>query len=97
MHIFKIIKAIVIALVDRLSGFASRGNVKLQGKDGDLFSVFSEQLSKIIDGRESMALEHVLGMQVWSLIFFGTVKFEVFWKYEIKNQWELWKSKFNGK
>lgn len=36
----------------------------MQGKDGDLFSVFSEQLSKIIDGRESMALEHVLGMQV---------------------------------
>ena len=57
------VKAIVIALVDRLSGYASRGNVKLQGKDGDLFSVFSEQLSKIIEGRESLALEHVLGMQ----------------------------------
>ena len=35
----------------------------MQGKDGDLFSVFSEQLSKIIEGRESLALEHVLGMQ----------------------------------
>ena len=57
-------KSIVIALVDRLSNYVlnekaagSSKVLKLEGKDGDLFTVFTEQLAHIIDGRESLELE----------------------------------------
>jgi len=62
-------KSIVIALVDRLSNYvlneqaANGQQLKLEGKDGDLFTVFTEQLAHIIDGRESLELEDVLSME----------------------------------
>ena len=42
-------KSIVIALVDRLSNYALTEKTKLEGKDGDLFTVFTEQLRKIFE------------------------------------------------
>lgn len=56
-------KSIVIALVDRLSNYALTEKTKLEGKDGDLFTVFTEQLSQIIEGRESLELDDVLSME----------------------------------
>ena len=42
-------KSIVIALVDRLSNYALTEKTKLEGKDGDLFTVFTEQLRKVFE------------------------------------------------
>jgi len=42
-------KSIVIALVDRLSNYALTEKTKLEGKDGDLFTVFTEQLRKFFE------------------------------------------------
>ena len=58
------VKNIVNALVDRLSNYATSNDGTLSGKDGDVFSVFSGALGEIIGGRNGLALENVLGMQI---------------------------------
>ena len=61
----------MIALVDRLSNYVlnekaagSSKVLKLEGKDGDLFTVFTEQLAHIIDGRDSLELEVIFSHEV---------------------------------
>ena len=81
-------KSIVIALVDRLSNYALTEKTKLEGKDGDLFTVFTEQLRKIFEIFEKFAFM-CLGHQMVKIIKVKLLKEEKVWNSKMFYQWRL--------
>ena len=58
------VKNIIIALIDRLAQFATREGGFGIPAEIKLFSIFSEQVAKVIQTREEMPPEDVVSLQV---------------------------------